>query len=321
MRHHFPLPSVATSLLTFCLVAALHSAAPYALADYTWSEKITELQIFLDRANFGPGKIDGQPGEFTDKALAAYKKSHEEEKDGKLKLPKDTPLFTTRRVTDSDLAQVGPMGINPEEQSKQKSMPYASLPVAIAERYHTDIDFLRALNKDRNLDELKVGDEVKVPNVPPFEIEKVKLMATFPASKALLKQEIIVDTAEKSLGVYKEGKLVALFPISPGSDKLPAPKGEWKIESVTTLPVFRWDEKMLKEGVRSEEFFLIQPGPANPVGVLWIQLLDKPGIGIHGTNQPDTIGRSSSHGCIRLANWDAVKLSGMVTAGGSVVIR
>ena len=88
---------------------------------------------------------------------------------------------------------------------------------------------------------------------------------------------------------------------------------------VTTMPIFRWDEAMLNHGRRSSHFYAIPPGPRNPVGIVWIGL-NKKGIGIHGTDNPDTIGRSGSHGCIRLANWDAARVVNQVTVGMTVEI-
>jgi len=71
---------------------------------------------------------------------------------------------------------------------------------------------------------------------------------------------------------------------------------------------------------RSSNFHMLPPGPNNPVGVVWIAL-NKKGIGILGTNDPDSIGRSASHGCIRLANWDIVKLAEMVKRGTNVEVE
>jgi lipoprotein-anchoring transpeptidase ErfK/SrfK len=129
-----------------------------------------------------------------------------------------------------------------------------------------------------------------------------------------------VDTKEKSLKLFEDDKLLAAFPVTPGSERLPAPVGSWKIESIVMLPIFRWDPKMLNEGERSSAGINLPPGPRNPVGIVWMQLNTK-GIGIHGTDDPAGIGRTSSHGCIRLANWDAAKLARMVTAGCAVEIQ
>ena len=119
------------------------------------------------------------------------------------------------------------------------------------------------------------------------------------------------------LDLVEANRVIASFPITPGSKSLPAPIGTWKVVKVTILPIFRWDEAMLKHGRRSANFYTIPPGPRNPVGIVWIGV-NKKGIGIHGTDSPDTIGRSASHGCIRLANWDAARVVHQVTVGMTV---
>jgi lipoprotein-anchoring transpeptidase ErfK/SrfK len=135
----------------------------------------------------------------------------------------------------------------------------------------------------------------------------------------LAKRKIYVDTKERFLLIYENDQLLAEFPITPGSTKLPAPIGVWKILGIATLPVFRHDEGVLNFGVKSDAYFNLPPGPNNPVGVLWMAL-NKPHVGIHGTNQPETIGRAASHGCIRTANWDAVRLRDLVTVDNMVSI-
>ena len=98
---------------------------------------------------------------------------------------------------------------------------------------------------------------------------------------------------------------------------MPAPVGTWKILGATVWPWFRYDEGMLNYGVRTENYYNLPPGPNNLVGILWMGL-NKPGIGIHGTNNPETIGRAASHGCIRLANWDAARVKDLVSVGNTV---
>jgi lipoprotein-anchoring transpeptidase ErfK/SrfK len=92
------------------------------------------------------------------------------------------------------------------------------------------------------------------------------------------------------------------------------------VRGVAKMPTFRYDEKMLKEGERSDDFKMLPPGPNNPVGVIWIAL-NKKGIGLHGTEDPDAVGRAASHGCVRLANWDIVRLAGKVKRGVAVSIE
>ena len=292
-------------------------------------ETIAQLQIFLDQKHFGPGKIDGGWGEFTGKALNYY-----EQVNG---LPITTeitswatvgehlpmkdiyPIYSGYTITEEDVARIGSIPSSHAAQAKNRSMPYTSLIEFLGERFHSDPEFLRKLNPTLDMDNLKAGDEVRVPNVEPFRIEDVKEIAKLPRREELLNREIRIDTRTKILRLMEDGKLVATFPITPGSGSLPAPPGTWRIVGITQLPWFRRDESMLKRGVRSDEFYMIPAGPNNPVGVIWMAL-SKSGIGIHGTNSPDTIGRSSSHGCIRLANWDAIRLAKMVTEGMTVKI-
>ncbi len=133
---------------------------------------------------------------------------------------------------------------------------------------------------------------------------------------------IFIDTRERMLELYESecGPLLASFPITPGSGRFATPPGHWKIVGITLMPTFRWDESVLEYGVRSDQFYQLPTGPNNPVGILWAGL-SKPGIGIHGTNNPETIGRASSHGCMRTANWDAIRLSKMITKGIPVIIE
>ncbi len=129
-----------------------------------------------------------------------------------------------------------------------------------------------------------------------------------------------VNTTANYLEVRDGDRLVACFPITPGSKSIPTPKGEWHVVAKTLLPEFRWDKSVLMTGKRSNVFYQLPPGPNNPVGICWIAL-NKPGIGMHGTAEPDTIGRAASHGCIRLSNWDAFKVYGMVAPNTKVIIE
>ncbi len=292
-------------------------------------EAIAQLQIFLDQKHFGPGKIDGRWGEFTGKALNYYEKVNGlpfttvitswAEVGNHLPIEDVYPIYTTYTIAAEDLKQIGSIPRSYAEQAKKKVMPYTSLLEFLSERFHSDPDFLRKLNTGMNLDDLKVGDTVRVPNVNPFKIEEVKEIAKLPERPELMNREIRINTRTKILRLMENGKILSTFPITPGSSSLPAPPGTWKIVGITVLPWFRRDESMLKHGVRSDEYYLIPAGPNNPVGVLWAAL-SKSGIGIHGTNSPNTIGRSGSHGCIRLANWDAIRFAEMITKGMTVKI-
>jgi len=291
-----------------------------ALPNYN-EETATRLQIFLDNNNFGPGKIDGKMGEFFRKALISFKHARAQRETGvvdQTMLDQVPQTFTTYVIKADDLAYVGNLPTAHEEQAKLKFLPYTSLFEFVAERFHSAETYLQKLNPGMDWEHLEPGDELKVPNVMPFEIEKVTEQK-IPAKPEFAARKIYVDTKERLLEVFDNDKLVCVFPITPGSTTLPAPVGTWKIQGAATWPWFRYDEGMLNYGVRTENYYNLPPGPNNLVGVLWMSL-NKTGIGIHGTNNPETIGRAASHGCIRLANWDATRVKDLVSVGNTVVI-
>ncbi len=291
-----------------------------ALPNYS-EETATRLQIFLDNSDFGPGKIDGEMGEFFRKALIHYKKAHGMPQTGAVDqwlLDQVPETFSSYTIPPEAEKFVGPTSSKPSEQAKLKGLKYGSFLEFVAERFHSAEGFLRKLNPGANLDALKPGDTVKVPNVLPFKIEDLhEGFAT--TNPAFANRKVYIDTKERFLLIYDDKQLVAEFPITPGSTTLPAPIGLWKILGIATLPVFRHDEGVLNHGVKSNEFYDLPPGPNNPVGVLWMGL-NKPHVGVHGTNNPETIGRAASHGCIRTANWDAARVKELVTVGNTVSI-
>jgi lipoprotein-anchoring transpeptidase ErfK/SrfK len=293
---------------------------PVALPNYD-EETATRLQIFLDNVDFGPGKIDGKMGEFFRKALISYKHAHQMRKTGAVDqwmLDQVPVTYTTYTIKGDDLAFVGDLPSAHSEQAKLKFQPYTSLLEFVAERFHAAEEFIKKLNPSVNWDKVQPGATVKVPNVLPFEIERIReeQLKENPAFKT---RKVFVDTKEHLLEVFDNDQLVCVFPITPGSTSLPAPVGTWHIVGITTWPWFRYDEGMLNYGVRTENFYNLPPGPNNLVGVCWIGL-NRPGIGLHGTNNPETIGRAASHGCIRLANWDAARVKDLVTVGNTVII-
>jgi lipoprotein-anchoring transpeptidase ErfK/SrfK len=290
-----------------------------ALPNYD-EETATRLQIFLDNNDFGPGKIDGQMGEFFRKALISYKHAHAMRETGAVDqwlLDQVPAPFTTYTIKGDDLAYVGDLPTEHAAQARLKFLPYTSLLEFVAERYHSAEAYIRKLNPGGPR-HLGPGDQLKVPNVLPFEIEKFT-EGKVPENPAFAARKVFVDTKERLLEVFDNDQLVCVFPITPGSKMLPAPIGTWKILGATIWPWFRYDEGMLNYGVRTENYYNLPPGPNNLVGVLWMSL-NKPGIGIHGTNNPETIGRAASHGCIRLANWDAARLKDLVSVGNTVII-
>ncbi|MBV9489004.1 MAG: murein L,D-transpeptidase, partial [Verrucomicrobia bacterium] len=306
--------------------SAVQTGGPPKALPVAPQEIITRLQIFLDQRHFGPGKIDGRWGEFTAKALIRYQVALGQKPTGQIdvamqqELEKIFPIYTTYTLAAEDLRQVNhELPYKPSEEAHAKALVYRSLAEFLGERFHSDEEFIAKLNRGVNLEKLKPGDLVRVPNVQPFEIETLKEVASVPLKPQLAGRILKVDTRYRMLDVIDGNRLVCSFPITPGSKRLPAPIGTWKIVGIATLPWFRWDEAMLEHGQRSDDYYNLPPGPRNPVGVVWIGL-SKRGIGIHGTNSPGTIGRSGSHGCIRLANWDAARIINEVTGGMTVQI-
>jgi lipoprotein-anchoring transpeptidase ErfK/SrfK len=327
-------------------------------------EAATRLQIFLDRANFSPGKLDGTYNELTWRALALYRQSRGEQpqpppvqKKTKSNLAPDVTgldldsvgaVFVPYTVTDADLASVGPLPSSVTAQAKLKFLPYRDAADAIAEKFHSDVHLLEKLNPGK-MKTIKAGDQLKVPNVEPFDLGAVKNIKpgseidAQPANEVEYQPEpqsenadknnqpkkdeapsapivIRIDTKINMLGIFQGEKLIAAYPITIGSAHTASPIGEWKVRGIAKMPIFRYDKEMLQHGRRSGNFHLLPPGPRNPVGVMWIAL-NKKGIGIHGTNDPGSIGRAASHGCIRLANWDIVRLATKIKPGDSVSIH
>ena len=325
--------AAALILMSFLLASQLRAQSPtprpkskptpeimVALPNYD-EETATRLQIFLDNNYFGPGKIDGRMGEFFRKALVSYKHGQRVRETGAVDqwmLDQVPQAFTTYTISADDLRFVGELPGTHEEQAKLKWLPYTSLLEFVAERFHSAEAYIQKLNPGKKWERLQPGDTLKVPNVIPFEIEKFAEQK-LPTNPTLAGRKIYVDTKERLLEVFENNQLVCVFPITPGSTTLPAPVGTWKILGITVWPWFRYDEGMLNHGVRTENFYNLPPGPNNLVGVLWMGL-NKPGIGIHGTNNPETIGRAASHGCIRLANWDAARVKDLVSVGNTVII-
>ena len=278
------------------------------------------------------------------KALARYEqaqgKSDATYEGAKAPAEFDLPIDSSRpvqiayKLTQEDEKFIGTVPKDHPSQAKAERLPYENFLELVAEKFHARREFLLQLNPGFDWDKAKPGDEVQVPNVAtPFDLQavldlKTKTEAAEKAKELNTEKEkppheqfsVEVDVAAKLMELKQDGKLVGSYPITPGSSSLPAPKGDWFIKGFAWMPTFRWDQSMLQSGVRSNESFELPPGPNNPVGIVWMELSHK-GSGIHGTEAPETIGRSTSHGCIRLSNWDALDFGQKVLPGVHVLIR
>lgn len=283
------------------------------------------LQIYLDENNFGPGYLDGKIGEFGKKAASVYNQINGIPVGNYYRLiesaRKRVPdLYTTYTIKEGDLKYISPgLPANPPEQSKTKYLGYRSLLEFCAERFHTSDEFLQQVN-DGKLYNLKPGSILKVPNITPFELENWPKSVLFKAEPPANGHSVVVDiTSRVAIFFDARSTVIASFPITPGRPKF-IQFGEWKVTNMLSMPTFRWDKSMLENGKRSEQYYELPLGPNSPVGVLWCGT-SRSGIGLHGTSTPHTIGRAESAGCIRLANWDAVRLPGLLRPGARVIIR
>lgn len=288
------------------------------------TETILRLQIFLDESNFGPGKIDGEMGQFTRKAVAHYNYSKGIDYNNYYKAINESEnqikdLYVTYSIKEQDLTYIGELSLEPEEQSKIEYMYYRSVLEFVAERFHSDEKFIRKINPNIEWATITTGTEIKVPNITPFQIEDLGVDKSFRRDRKLSSRIVIIDTNQKLVAIWDKKKIMATFPITPGQEKF-IHRGNWIIQNMITTPTFRWDQSMLDTGKRSNKAYMLPPGPNSPIGIFWAGL-SKGGIGLHGTASPHTIGRSRSAGCVRLANWDVVRLSELVRPGAEVEMR
>ncbi len=333
------LVSAGSVLLLGCSVA--HGVPPSPAPSP--NEQILRAQIFLDCSAFKPGVIDGRWGEFMGKALTRYEQAQGKsglrygaQPPAQFDLPIDSskPALISYTLSPNDEKFVGSVPQKHAAQAKLEALPYESFLELAGEKFHAREDFLKQINPGYDWAKAKAGDSVQVPNVAtPFDLqetiglktqteaaEKANQLKTEKQKPPNEQYSISVSVAQKILEVRQDGKLVGSYPITPGSKTLPAPIGDWFVKGFSWMPTFRWDEAMLHHDERSGNFFNLPPGPNNPVGILWMELNHK-GSGIHGTEVPETIGRTTSHGCIRLSNWDALDLGKKVLPGVHVRIR
>jgi len=308
-------------------------------------DEAVRLQIFLDQKRFGPGFIDGKPGMFTKLAIVNYNTSLGR-KEEDLQLLEEYPKEVTQAYATAIIPKIvgdyvdSSLPTKRSLQAGRRSMPYRSVTEFMAERYHTSEDLLIEINGGKVMRNAKARTAIKVPNIEPFKIENLKVGKSHKHEETLSARHLVIDTDVKQVYIYQlvmptvpsdreveqgvkvtvaKPVLIASFPITPGKTRF-IPKGFWNLKNSVELPEWRYDKKLLETGVRGKEYLTIPPGPNNPVGIIW-NGLTKSGIGIHGTNNPRTIGRARSAGCIRLANWDAARIPLLVRPGAVVVIK
>ena len=294
-------------------------------------------QVLLDMAGFSPGVIDGRQGSSMAKAIKGFQQAHGLEASGKLDGETRRALLADSRpstimVKLSRVQVAGPFVYpfpkKPEAQAKLPAMSYRNMLEKVAEAYHTTPRAIVALNGPEKL--IGPGQVLRLPNVVPKSAdynvhgkdEMMPWMQLLNVDTSLPKGDhVVVDKSEGLLKVMNESdRMVAQFPVTTGSGHDPLPLGTWKATTYSFLPPFNFQPDLFWDVSDEKDEQRLPPGPNGPVGLAWLDLT-KEHYGIHGTPEPQTIGKTQSHGCLRMTNWDVLRLSQMLKPGFKAVFQ
>jgi lipoprotein-anchoring transpeptidase ErfK/SrfK len=320
--------------MTYLLLMACLALVPQRPASQPQPkiQDVLAVQVALDRAGFSTGVIDGHMGVNTTRAIDAFRGAN-----GRDPEPFAQPVVKYQ-ITEEDAAGPFQPRIPTDliEQSKLTALSYRSVVELLAERFHTTPQLLATLNPGAAMG---AGDTISVPNVEPFVIpttppnttmQTVVPAATGTSGKQNQNQKptdaaqsmppvvVTVSQSASALTVTSaDGRTLMFAPVTTGSEHDPLPLGEWKVTRVLFNPNFHYNPDLFWDANPSHTKATIPAGPNGPVGVAWINL-SKEHFGLHGAPEPSQIGRTQSHGCVRLTNWDVVRLANMVGPGTPV---
>lgn len=276
-----------------------------------------EGQVALARLAISSGSIDGVNGSQTRAALLAFQRENKLSLTGELDaatrnvLTLDDPPLTSYVITSNDLARLQPISKTWLGKSQQSALDYETILELVAEKGHASPTLTKKLNPGVNWTNVVAGDEVKIPAV---EYPAPKTKAAF----------IVISLAERRLQAFDENtNLLAHFPCSIAAKFEKRPVGELHVKAIAPNPDYTFNPEVFPESEEAQQMkskLILPPGPNNPVGTAWISL-DRPGYGMHGTPSPEQVGRTESHGCFRLANWNAEYLIKLVSVGMPVLVE
>lgn len=292
--------------------ASFEAEVPDAAFTGERSRLLMTAQILLDRAGHSPGVIDGYGGGNTARALRAFEKAKGLDTDGELddevlsalrEQVGSDPLVTRYTVTQEDVS--GTFRAVPADMAamaERDRIGYSSASELFAEKFHMSEGLLAALNPEADFG--SAGTEILVVQAGSAEIEGTVA-------------RIAIDKSASEVRAYDASDtLLATFPATVGSSEFPSPSGTMEVSAIAMEANYTFAPDSQDWG--GDEALVIPPGPNNPIGGVWIDL-GKDGYGIHGTSDPSSIGKTASHGCVRLTNWDARALARAVQSGSTKV--
>jgi lipoprotein-anchoring transpeptidase ErfK/SrfK len=277
-------------------------------------DDMVSVQIELDEAGFSPGQIDGKWGGMTEQALVAWQQANGLKPTGEFdavtaaNFPAGEANYTNYVVMAADLAKLTRIPEDWKERSQLTNMWFENVLQMVAERCHASEGLIKTLNPG-------------VTNWAGIQTNQVVTLLNIPSAKHLVAARLRVNLTAKTITAFDDGgKLIALFPCSIAADKEKRTPGQLAVQTVAVNPNYTFDPVNFPELDDVQKGYgklIVPPGPKNPVGTAWIGL-SRVGYGIHGTPHPDQIGKTFSHGCFRLANWNANRLAQMVQIGTPV---